>query len=184
MEDRWLTLDEEEHFGAMKHCLERERLLVASGTLGTNRAWAGRRLLGIQEYRSLILKDNVQSHNSIQVAQSMWISNAPLMLQVKEMRVGQMGWGVENQRRKRCWRHDNELELWCGGMDPGRMCQITYPWSFIYPLNLYSTPMVSHSTCKPWTMNNLGNLLILKAFNDYSPFNDKHVISMYNAGCS
>ena len=84
----------------MKHCLERERLLVASGTLGTNRAWAGRRLLGIQEYRSLILKDNVQSHNSIQVAQSMWISNAPLMLQVKEMRVGQMGeeWRIREER--------------------------------------------------------------------------------------
>ena len=106
-------------------------------------------------------------HNSIQVTQSMWISNAPLMLQVKEMRVGQMGWGLENQRSghwagssalplskleycifssnilhsvqynqmiyieveyasvitgKRCWRHDSELELWCGGMDPGRMC--------------------------------------------------------------
>ena len=99
--------------------------------------------------------------------QSMWISNAPLMLQVKEMRVGQMGWGLENQRSghwagssalplskleycifssnilhtvqynqmtyieveyasvitgKRCWRHDGEPELWCGGMDPGRMC--------------------------------------------------------------
>ena len=55
MEDRRTSLDEEEHFGAMKHCLERERLLVASGTIGTDRAWAGRRLLEIQEYWSLIL---------------------------------------------------------------------------------------------------------------------------------
>ena len=36
--------------------------------------------------------------------------------------------------------------------------------------------MVSHSTCMPWTMNNLGN--------DYFPFNDDYVILICNAGCS
>ena len=64
--DKWTSLNEEEHFGAMKHCLEFE-----SGTIGTTRAWAGgalreRRLLQIQmEYLSLIIKDNVQSHDNI-----------------------------------------------------------------------------------------------------------------------
>ena len=36
----------------------------------------------------------------------------------------------------------------------------------------------------PWTMNNLENLLILPAFNDYFPLNDEHVILICNAGCS
>ena len=34
--DKWTSLNEEEHFGAMEHCLEFE-----SGTIGTTRAWTG-----------------------------------------------------------------------------------------------------------------------------------------------
>jgi len=228
MEDRWTSLDEEEHFGAMKHCLERERLLVASGTIGTNRAWAGRRLLGIQEYWSLILQDNVQSHNSIQFTQSMWISNAPSMLQVKEMRVGQMGWGVEDQRSghwagssavplsqleyciyssnilhtvqynqmiyvevkyasvitgKRCWRHDIELDCGVEGCTLAECAKLP-ALGVLFTLLISIQHLWWVTTCKPWTMNNLGNLLILPAFNEYSPFNENHVISMCNAGCS
>ena len=228
MEDRWTSLDEEEHFGAMKHCLERERLLVASGTIGTNRAWAGRRLLGIQEYWSLILQDNVQSHNSIQFTQSMWISNAPSMLQVKEMRVGQMGWGVEDQRSghwagssavplsqleyciyssnilhtvqynqmiyvevkyasvitgKRCWRLDIELDCGVEGCTLAECAKLP-AFGVWFTLLISIQHLWWVTTCKPWTMNNLGNLLILPAFNEYSPFNENHVISMCNAGCS
>ena len=228
MEDRWTSLDEEEHFGAMKHCLERERLLVASGTIGTNRAWAGRRLLGIQEYWSLILQDNVQSHNSIQFTQSMWISNAPSMLQVKEMRVGQMGWGVEDQRSghwagssavplsqleyciyssnilhtvqynqmiyvevkyasvitgKRCWRLDIELDCGVEGCTLAECAKLP-ALGVLFTLLISIQHLWWVTTCKPWTMNNLGNLLILPAFNEYSPFNENHVISMCNAGCS